>query len=147
MFRVTPCKSLAPRLLSELAVTTFVPLSHQYHEVDTYMNSSGVISFGINEIDPNPRVVVESLACNKPVFLGPDTVTASITEEHFPYIGQKVKHLNETHEIFMQWVNRDYGEAPRQFFDTYASEGTVYSHLIRIILEKDFRTSWHREYI
>ena len=121
------------------------PVSHE-ELMKSYKNSSGIVSFGVVERDPNPRIVVESFACNKPVLLGPETVTSSTSERHFPAIGRKVRILNETREIFRQWIMRDYGKAPRKFFDAYASEGSVYSHLIGLILEKKYATNWNREY-
>ena len=57
-----------------VVIATFVSVVEML--MKAYLNSSGIISFGVTETDPNPRVVVESFACNKPVFLGPETVTA-----------------------------------------------------------------------
>jgi len=111
-----------------------------------YLNSSGIISFGVSEIDPNPRVVVESLSCNKPVLLGPETVTASKVVENFPLIGRKVSDVNETRETFQLWIQQEYGNAPRNFYDVYASEGTVYSNFVRVIHDRIFRTNWTRQY-
>ena len=104
-----------------------------------YSRAQGVISFGIDEIDPNPRVIVESLACNVPVLVGPTTRLAATVEAQFPSIGRRVSQIDHADAVFREWLRRDYGTKPRQFFERFADEKTVYLELFGNIT---FNSSW-----
>ena len=107
----------------------------------------GVVSFGFGEIDPNPRIVGESLSCGIPVLVGPTTLVPEIVETHFPSIGSRIRNLDEANDVFAEWISRNFSITPTQFYRDHGSEKTIYESLfMNIYKNSSWRTGWAKVY-
>lgn len=107
----------------------------------------GVVSFGFGDVDPNPRIVGESLSCGVPVIVGPTTIVPEIVESHFPTIGSRIRNLNEANEVFADWINRNFSQEPTHFYQDHGSEKKIYESLfMNIYQNSSWRTGWTKRY-
>ena len=103
----------------------------------------GVVSFGFGEVDPNPRIVGESLSCGVPVIVGPTTIVPEIVEFHFPTIGSRIRNLDEANEVFADWINRNFSQEPTHFYHDHGSEKKIFESLfMNIYQNSSWRTGW-----
>jgi lipopolysaccharide biosynthesis glycosyltransferase len=116
--------------------------------LEQFRSAFGVISFGVGEVDPNPRIVGEALSCGLPVLVGPLTVVSEMVEDNFPYIGQRITNNSDASKVFKNWSERDYSDKPLSFFRKYGSEKEVFERLFRNIYDNSsWRTNWKRLYL
>lgn len=110
-------------------------------------NVFGVVSFGISDADPNPRIVGESLSCGLPVLIGPMTLVPDVVESHFPSIGSRVHNLSEASAVFSDWIRQNFSVSPSLFYRDHGSEKTTYEYLFKNVFDNpSWRTGWGRSY-